>query len=83
MLVEPCFRRVGPGETRESSCEIDVAPLRLSLRFETEDLEDFQALGIARIQEVSSDGQVRLDRSYVPPCVDVGAASVLADLGGT
>jgi type VI secretion system protein ImpJ len=59
---------------------IQVAPPSLRLIVEGESLEGYTTLPIARLERASS-GEIGLDRSYVPPLLDVAASEWLLSLG--
>lgn len=57
---------------------IGTGALKLSIKFSGEDLEDYQVIGAAQVQEVGSDNRVRLAGDYIPPCLAIDAPTPLA-----
>jgi len=62
-----------PGTT----APVQVASLCTRLLLERERRDDYVCLGVARIVERRADKQVVLDEGYIPPVLDVQAATVL------
>lgn len=58
---------------------VAVAKLRLTFALATDDLADQILIPIARIIEVRADGEVILDRAFIPACLDIRAAPPLAE----
>ncbi|MBI1181985.1 MAG: type VI secretion system baseplate subunit TssK [Alphaproteobacteria bacterium] len=67
------YNAEGSGTVRS----IGTGSLKLSLLFGGEDLEDYQVIGAAHIQEVGTDKRVRLSADYIPPCLAVDAPTPL------
>lgn len=59
---------------------LQVGQLRLRYLLETDDLDGYSCLPIARIVEVGSDGRVELDERWIPPVLVCNAAPPLASL---
>ncbi|TVP52165.1 MAG: type VI secretion system baseplate subunit TssK [Halomonadaceae bacterium] len=59
---------------------LGLAHLNPLLLLEREDLAGFVTLPVARIVEVVNEKEVKLDRSFIPPCLDVAAVMPLASL---
>lgn len=64
----------------ESTAALQIGQLRLRLMLGSEDRNNFSCLEVARIQEVSTDKGVILDKSFLPTCLDCGASSKLKGL---
>ncbi len=61
------------GET----AQIQIGKLNFSLMYEHEDKSAFTAVPILKIAEVTADGTVVLDESFIPTCIDIHASVVL------
>ncbi len=61
-----------------SSTQIQVAPIRTELRFESQPLDGYTKLGIAQVVECQSNRQVVLDANYIPPTLHAQANDRLA-----
>jgi len=59
---------------------LGLAYLNPCLRLGREDMSGYVAVPVARIIEVANEQEVKLDRSFVPPCLDVAEMSPLASL---
>lgn len=59
--------------------EMKVGQLNLGFVLGDESREAFTTLGVARITEKRSSGQVVLDESFIPPCLDCRASQILFD----
>lgn len=57
---------------------IGVGKLRLQFALAVDDMSDMLAIPIARIIEVRPDREIILDRSFIPSCIDVRAATPLS-----
>jgi len=57
---------------------LGIAHLNPRLKLERDDLAGFVYLAVARIVEVVNEKEVRLDRSFIPPTLDVAAIAPLA-----
>lgn len=58
--------------------EVAVGKLRLNLVLDVDDVADQLLIPIARIIEVRPDGNILLDDSFIPSCIDARAAEPLA-----
>ncbi|MDT8345223.1 MAG: type VI secretion system baseplate subunit TssK [Thermohalobaculum sp.] len=56
---------------------VAVGKMRLSFALDLDDLADQLVIPIARIIEVRPDGEVVLDRAFIPSCLDARAAPTL------
>lgn len=56
---------------------LQLAKLRLMFKLESEDRGGFVCLPIARIREVSEQGEVKLMKKFIPPLVDIQQDSEL------
>lgn len=56
---------------------IGVGKMRLQFALAVDDMADLLAIPIARIIEVRPDKEIILDRSFIPSCIDVRAATPL------
>jgi type VI secretion system protein ImpJ len=63
----------------DSTAELKVGRLNLSLRLEQDLSAAYTSLGIARVVEKRPDGRVILDEEYYPPVLDCRAAPKLFD----
>ena len=61
------------------SMEIELAEFNLQLKLESEDLTGFAKLAVAKVLEVSGDGRVSLDRSFIPQCLSIGPSSFIIE----
>ncbi|MCG8518552.1 MAG: type VI secretion system baseplate subunit TssK [Pseudomonadales bacterium] len=57
---------------------LGLAHLNPRLKLGRDDLAGFAYLAVARIVEVVNEKDVKLDRSFIPPCLDVAAMPPLA-----
>jgi len=65
-------RNVNDNSVSEESAEvIQLAKLRLVLKLESEDRGGFIAIPLARIREVSEQGEVKLVKKFIPPLLDI------------
>ncbi|MAL98848.1 MAG: type VI secretion system baseplate subunit TssK [Alteromonadaceae bacterium] len=60
--------------------ELGLAYLNPSLRLGREPMAGFVGIPIARIVEVANEKEVKLDRGFVPPCLDIACSPTLASL---
>ncbi len=67
-------------ENGDEEVEVLVGKLQLQLLVEGQDLSDYSYVPIAFIKETRSDKKVILDPDFIPPCLDVQAAPMLARL---
>ncbi|MDR6265560.1 MULTISPECIES: type VI secretion system baseplate subunit TssK [Rhodobacterales] len=58
---------------------IGVGKLRLQFALDLDDLEDQLVIPIAKVIEVRSDGEILLDRSFIPTVLDQRAAKPLTE----
>jgi type VI secretion system protein ImpJ len=61
----------------DSDAQLQVGKLQLRLLLDTEKLDDYLCIGVARIAELGSDNQVVLDEAYIPTVLNCQADSVL------
>lgn len=59
---------------------LGLARLNPSLRMGREDLSGYAAIPVARVVEVIADKEVRLDRNFMPPCLDIERIAPLSSL---
>ena len=59
---------------------LGLAFLNPSLRLGREDRAGYVTVAVARVIEVVNENEVKLDRSFVPPCLDIARISALAAL---
>ncbi len=59
---------------------LGLARLNPSLRMGREDLAGYAAIPVARVVEVVADKEVRLDRNFMPPCLDIERIAPLSSL---
>lgn len=59
---------------------VGLARLNPCLRLGREDMAGYVAIPVARIIEVANEKEVRLDRHFIPPCLDVGRIPALTSL---
>lgn len=59
---------------------LGLARLNPSLRMGREDMAGYAAIPVARVVEVIADKEVRLDRNFMPPCLDIERIAPLASL---
>ena len=62
------------------SAEIETGALNLRFMMEKEDMSHYSVLPVAKIFEVRPDKTVSLDKSFIPPVVEVGATPQLSSL---
>ncbi len=62
----------------DSEARLELGNLRMRLLLDTDKLNDFLCIGVARIAELRSDNQVVLDEDYIPTVLNCQAESVLA-----
>lgn len=63
--------------TGKKAVMMGVGKMRLQFALEVDDLADRLCIPIAKIIEVKSDQEVVLDKSFIPSCLDLKAASPL------
>jgi len=61
----------------QGSADLKVGQLNLRLAMDSDPLDAFSTLGVARIIEKRSNNQIVLEESFIPPCLDCRASSVL------
>lgn len=59
--------------------ELAVGQLRTRLALDVDELTDQLIIPIARITEVRADGEIQLDKGFMPSCLDARAAPPLHD----
>lgn len=59
--------------------EIETARLNVALKLEQENLDGFVKLAVGKVLEVGSDGEVVIDRAFIPDCLSIGAADILLE----
>ncbi|MCS6180330.1 type VI secretion system baseplate subunit TssK [Shewanella baltica] len=57
--------------SEESAELLQVAQLRLLLKLESEDRGGYIAMPIAKIKEVSEHGEIKLDKKFIPPTINI------------
>jgi type VI secretion system protein ImpJ len=62
----------------ENDARLQVGKLRLRLLLESDKRDDYACIGIARVVECRSDGNVILDEAYLPTALDCQAVAGLA-----
>lgn len=62
------------------SAEIETGALNLRFMLEKDDMSHYSVLPIAKILEVRPDKTVSLDKSFIPPVIEVSATSELSSL---
>lgn len=60
--------------------DLGLAYLNPTLQLERSDQAGYVSLPIARVVEVVNEQEVKLDRSYIPPCLDMARITPLASL---
>ena len=60
-----------------NAAAVEIGMLRLRYLLESDERGEYASLGVARIVEVRSDGQVILDDQYIPPLLDCTASRTL------
>lgn len=65
--------------TGSNAVNIPVGQLNFQLKLEGQDLRQFSSMPIAKIREVTSEGKIILDEQFIPPCLDLSAATRLMD----
>ncbi len=58
---------------------IKIAKLSLQLMLNSEDLNAYSAIPIARIIEIKPSQQIILDHDFIPPCLYISASNLLSD----
>ena len=56
--------------TENDSVKVALCHLNPCLLLENESIDDYAALPLARIQELNTNGELILDRSFIPRCLD-------------
>lgn len=59
---------------------LSLAYLNPCLRLGRDDLAGYASVPVARVVEVINEKEVRLDRNFIPPCLDIARVSPLASL---
>ncbi|WP_018693237.1 type VI secretion system baseplate subunit TssK [Algicola sagamiensis] len=59
---------------------LQVAKLNLSFKLSSEDLTGFITMPVARILEVTGEGQIKLDSHFIPPCLTTDNSPLLEKL---
>jgi type VI secretion system protein ImpJ len=62
------------------AAELGIGRLRLRTMLESEERAGYTCLGLVRVTEVQADKRVALDERFIPPCLRISAAPVLANL---
>ncbi|MDD7804328.1 MAG: type VI secretion system baseplate subunit TssK [Endozoicomonas sp. (ex Botrylloides leachii)] len=60
------------------SLELEICHLNPSLLLQGEQMDDYSTLAIARIQGLNSNGELVLDSSFIPRCIDYRVSTYLA-----
>ncbi len=61
-----------------SQAAINVGELNIKLLLESEHLDQYVTIPIAKINEITADGVILLDEYYIPPCLDISVVPRLA-----
>lgn len=61
----------------EASELLQLAKLRVLLKLESEDRGGLVSLAVARIQEVTEQGEVKLMKNFIPPLLDIQQDAIL------
>lgn len=59
---------------------LGLAYLNPCLRLGRDDMAGYASVPVARVVEVINEKEVRLDRNFIPPCLDIARVSPLASL---
>ena len=59
--------------------ELELCLLNPSLMLDSEPLDDYTTLAVARIQEFNSDSEILLDRTFIPRCMDYRVSRYLLE----
>lgn len=59
---------------------LGLAYLNPCLRLGRSDMAGYAALPVARVMEVINDKEIKLDRNFIPPCLDIARIAPLASL---
>ncbi|MEZ5666437.1 MAG: type VI secretion system baseplate subunit TssK [Alphaproteobacteria bacterium] len=62
----------------EAVAELEIGKLDLTYALHGAETAGYVRIGLARIQEVGADRKIKLDESYIPPCLDCATSSMLA-----
>ena len=62
----------------DSEAQLEVGMLRMQFLLDTDKLDDYMCIGVARIAELRNDNQVVLDDEYIPTVMNCQAEPVLS-----
>ncbi len=65
--------------SENSSVEIDIAQLNITLKLDSEDTSGFTLIPVAKILESNESGELFLDRAFIPACLHFGASTFLCE----
>lgn len=65
--------------TDNASVEVDIAQLNISLRLASSDSSGFTLIPVAKVLECGDNGDVILDRAFIPACLHYGASQFLTE----
>ncbi|MDA9556430.1 type VI secretion system baseplate subunit TssK [Vibrio sp.] len=65
--------------SENASVEVSIAQLNISIKLENEDVSGFTLVPIAKVLECSENGEVMLDKSFIPSCLHYGASQFIVE----
>ena len=63
----------------QEQIEVETAKLNIGLKLNSENLEGYTKLAVAKVLEVDDNGLVVLDKSFIPQCLSIGASTYIKE----
>ncbi|WP_241819093.1 type VI secretion system baseplate subunit TssK [Enterovibrio norvegicus] len=73
------FQAYDTSRDHSEAVPLDVAQLNVVLKLEGEDLQDYTLLPVAFVSEHKSEGEVLLNKAFVPACLSFNVSDYLKD----
>lgn len=65
--------------SEQAELEVEHASLNITLQLEEDNLDGFVKLAVDKVLEVNGNGEVVIDRAFIPDCLSLGAADILLE----
>ena len=65
--------------SEQAELEVEQASLNITLQLEQDNLDGFVKLAVGKVLEVNGNGELIIDRAFIPDCLSLGAADILLE----
>lgn len=65
--------------SEQAELEVEQASLNITLQLEQDNLDGFVKLAVGKVLEVNGNGELVIDRAFIPDCLSLGAADILLE----